>query len=1217
MTAEEIQPNGILDKPSAESQSLADGTFQHQEQTYALTIKFPRGEVPLKIMAGPHELLHDIKQSILEYPTHAIYSCFHLEINGKTMNEFIELKDLSEVTQQSELTLVEDPYNERDARHHVYRLRELMGLTQSYTDAGGISAGLSHVETVIKSTSFPCREANYGDVNQEEPLSGFDLSQPPSLTSFIPQYSEPTPQCVKLLSVSNWNPPPQHLRSKGHLLYLQVTTLEGEQYHITSHIGGFYVSKSNNVKFDPSPRLAPKDFAAYTLNEVLSNLSPGFSTGLAKITEQNQSRDPLTHVSPPNVIPASSWLVHIPAITADAGRSQETYLTSGINGIDSLRDWNEEIQSARELPRGTFQERILRERVLQKTLADFTEAAARGAQLVIHGEVQSLNPNESFEAQLYVYGGIFFSRAIDGTDTFKAYGGHEAAHAAVGKDVVGVRLLNTLDLEGVAILATVLIDYLGDRLVAQSVVPGIFRQREEGDQQIVYGGIDGHDKVATNEDFHELLKKVAEATHVKLHPVWDKEGYRKELWSSIETKGLSGSDGRKYILDLYRLTPLDIEWIEREYDNSNYPHRVSVLRPELFEPYWQIKLKEYMREQCNKVVFNTNGEPMTIEDTPADDTPQVDGKISKQNLDSQPLIDIKKFRKQYKFNTDAFSGQIPQTDEEKAELKKDEELVRNLSLYLRNHHIPAYIKSFENGSLPTPIDGAALSTNLHRRGINMRYLGIIADLAKSKKTEPLKVIAIQEMVARATKHVFGRIIRGLPRVVVPYVLSHLLNCLFGDQVNLSPNAESNEMFKTLYRIDEYDFTRYTSESLRDSIAKEVQIRFRYNVTENLPVTRPLQLLREICLKLGIQLKAQEYQFQMVHEQSQMEQSKTNENGKTSKRNGETPVLRKTIFVPEDILNIVPIVKHTNGKSTIAEETLAAGRTSIFQNQQQLGMEVLIESMTIHEQIYGVIHPDVARCFSQIAAVYNALDEKEAACELGRKALIISERTLGVDHNETIQLYISLAMYENSAGRTANALALLRHVYGYWRIIYGDDHPEAVTFMGNIANILQNRKEFQSSVTWFQEALRICNVTIEEKSVITATIFFQLSQTLAMIGEYKESINKMRSSLNIFSEVLGEDHENTKEANHWLQILTQNAVIAARQTKELQARKLRRTRIVLPSKQAEISNPVPNTILPNQGNRSIEDLVRYIGGNDGITATSKTIISHPKKRHGRK
>ncbi len=55
-----------------------------------------------------------------------------------------------------------------------------------------------------------------------------------------------------------------------------------------------------------------------------------------------------------------------------------------------------------------------------------------------------------------------------------------------------------------------------------------------------------------------VFKTLSDVFRVKKHPVWDKEGKRHNLKASVKTKGLFRTDGRKYVLDLYRLTFLDV-----------------------------------------------------------------------------------------------------------------------------------------------------------------------------------------------------------------------------------------------------------------------------------------------------------------------------------------------------------------------------------------------------------------------------------------------------------------------------------------------------------------------------------------------------------------------------------------------------------------------------------------------------------------------------------
>lgn len=53
------------------------------------------------------------------------------------------------------------------------------------------------------------------------------------------------------------------------------------------------------------------------------------------------------------------------------------------------------------------------------------------------------------------------------------------------------------------------------------------------------------------------------------------------------------------------------------------------------------------------------------------------------------------------------------------------------------------------------MDGVTLSEGMHTRGINIRYLGKIANmLAKVKQLEYLLNIAVAELLTRTAKHVF-------------------------------------------------------------------------------------------------------------------------------------------------------------------------------------------------------------------------------------------------------------------------------------------------------------------------------------------------------------------------------------------------------------------------------------------------------------------------------
>ena len=1014
---------------------------------------------------------------------------------------------------------------------------------------------------------------------------------------------------------------------------------------------------------------------------LLKALSPALVATLKQLQETGLERDLLTIIQPANPsLPSYSWMVD-PKIAqpenveGDIGRSQTQLLASGIDNLENLRDWGEELASARELSTKTIQDRVARERLLARLYAEYNEAALRGAMLVASGDLVALNPTEPQEAQIFMYGNIFFSFGADGVGAFAKEGAHAAARAVVGLDVNGVRAINQLDIEGLFTPGTGIIDYLGKRIVCQSVIPGIFKERKEGESQINYGGVDSRDVVAEDDTFVDVFKKLSETLKIKRHAVWDKEGQKHELEGSVETKGILGTDGRKYVLDLYRLQPLDVAWIEAHWgsqdpsadappdeEGTRYPHRMSVLRPELIDAYWKLKRRDWINAELAAKNL-TNGQSMKSDKKAIDESTQeqeeaksdnisdqngvvageVDGEEAKADLEK---IDVSDFH--LYFNPDVFCGQQPETEEETKELKADEQQVRDICSYLTKDVIPSLIKDLREGDVGFPMDGQSLTRTLHRRGVNVRYLGSIADACTNggPRLSALLQLARQEMVTRCFKHVANIELAAVPPPVVPACLSHLLNCFLGGSLNSKPVAETDEGLHAMYPDCKFDFEKFDVGSLWYKIEVEVQRRFRYTIDPaSLADMQALPYLREVALKLGIQLTARNYVFtkadynKVVTERSApstglvlpatngttSNKSKKKKKAAAAAVNGATTSLKmdqQVTFRPDDILNVVPLMKEASPKSMLAQEALEAGQLAILQGQKELGQELVFESLSLHEQIFGLIHPDVARVYYQLSNLYFQLDDKKAAVELAKKAVVVSERTLGLDSAETVLAYLNLGLYEHAVGKAPNGLTFLKHGIKLLQLIYGPDHPDLVTTYNNGAVMLQAMKFYGESRSWFERALILCEELFGRQSVSVATLLFQLAQALALDNDAKGSVKCMREAWSIFKDQLGPEDKNTTESAQWLVTLTQNAVNKAKYVQHLekqgiQVRTVNKTQWTMrPQAQAGLSKTgtaaeEADSVAARADNldpRNLDELLKNI---EGAAKSSQT--ASPKKR----
>ncbi|OZJ06171.1 hypothetical protein BZG36_00998 [Bifiguratus adelaidae] len=1176
------------------------------EETYQLTIKLPRGQVSV-LQASPRESIQDIKQSLIESPETCIYSCFYLSYKGQRLNDFIELGEVERIEVNSELQLVEDKYTDREARIHINRLRDLLrGPHRANATAPGIDSGLAFFTavtgdadlSVMETEEEESKELDLDAKPREHDFTLEDFTEHPKLSEFVPKgFDRNLPQCLRSLSLSGWNPPPHHLRVRGHLLYLVVTTLENETFHITSSADGFFVSKSTNHHFDPFPKMRPGEepMSAHSLISLLRMISDSFAASFDRL-QQFITKHQVLEVLPVSTYqPAIPWAVPQEQHTFDASRPSEAYLNFGTDAGESLRDWNDELQSHRELPRSTLQERVLRDRLINKLQADFAEAAIKGAQMVIEGNVIAINPTDPLESQMYLYNNIFFSRATDTRGTFDNLGREE------------VRLHT---------LASVLIDYKGIRMIAQSVVAGIFRRQDE--DSIVYGSVDNGQTIKADPKFHDLLAGMAKTLHLAEHTVTSGDGRKASLYTSVECKGLLGGDGRRYLLDLYRLNPVDVEFLENECigrDIANgiisgtdesvlpaYPHKLTLLRPELMDVFWETKLHAWAKEKA-----------VMLQKQKADGQANADNQEA-ENSEASAVEKVGQMDFELSFNPDVFTAIVENSYDSTGALKKDAETIREASVFLGNTIIPALIADFANYSV-SPLDGEALSSIMHRRGINIRYLGRImqeVEKVEGGRLNHIKQLALQEMTVRASKHVLRRLLKDMPLSEVPKIVSHFLNCLLGANMQPKPCASADS---------KNGWADLTPSKVSEQLRNEIALRYRYLPAENFNATlRKLPVLREICLRVGIQLEARDYDFEIsddsavqtpigsasAHDSKSRKHSK--KDAKAAKKESRT-----TTFVPEDILNLVPVTKQAIARSLFAEEAFEAGKMSLAQGHRQLGLELLLESMSLHEQTYGFLHPETAKCYAAIALIYYNGDEREAALDFQRKAVIASEKTCGLDHPETIHYYYSLGIFEHAAGRTKLGLRYLRHATRYWNLVFGDNHPDSATAFNNVGNMLQSMNDFALGCNFFEKASEVQERTFGKDHFVTASGYHILAKAYSLINDFKKAVNIEKAAYNILLPQLGPEDPRTKETERWLKDLTQNAVYTAKLKAMVQSKSNKKLDSPK-SDPLEKSAATPNQSSGGKGHLPIDDLIKYIEEDEHSGKSKK---SGSKKRTNRK
>ena len=518
--------------------------------------------------------------------------------------------------------------------------------------------------------------------------------------------------------------------------------------------------------------------------------------------------------------------------------------------------------------------------------------------------------------------------------------------------------------------------------------------------------------------------------------------------------------------------------------------------------------------------------------------------------------------------------------------KKQCSLIREASDFLITTQIPAFIRDCLDHT-SVPMDGQTLSDNLHNRGINIRYIGVISNmLSKVPQLSYIHAIAVSEVIGRSAKHLFTSYLQGLDMTCLSAAISHFLNCFFAANTqpvalsvgganggNSSPSSSNSDpSFKMSKRrnkkrsgkpisgCDSMDWATMSSKSLWKLLNQEMISYFNFdlnldNIDEicSLYGLQKVSLLRSICLKTGIQLHMREYFAGM----------------------------NSVLFNDEDVINVFPRAKHINPRASDAFNFYTTGQSKIQQGYLKDGYELISEALNLLNNVYGAMHPEIAQCLRMLARLNYIMGDHGEAMSYQQKAVLMSERVNGIDHPYTITEYVHLALYCFANSQISTALKLLYRARYLSLLVFGEQHPEVSLIDSNIGLILHAVGEYDLSLKFLGKSLELNKRFHGDQSLKVAVSYHLVARTQSCMGDFRTALQNEKETYAIYRAQLGDDHEKTRESSICLRHLTQQAVALQKKMNEIYTGK---TKTLLPPIQIQP---------PSMG--SVLDMLNIING----------------------
>ena len=487
----------------------------------------------------------------------------------------------------------------------------------------------------------------------------------------------------------------------------------------------------------------------------------------------------------------------------------------------------------------------------------------------------------------------------------------------------------------------------------------------------------------------------------------------------VDAKLLRGLDGHVYALDFIRSQPVDCFWIQEELKRDAQSAGASqfIHRPELIEHMitQRAELEERAKMIKDMVAKREKGEK--VEDVTEEQLKQLEAQL--------PMIETTVKTLPTSFDVNCFTPYSATTaavsrDEKGASTAKETDVVV-LSNFLVNQMLPMLHEQLKEYSLNNQ-DGSKIVQLMHSSGVNVRYLGYLAELCCGKGLKEAAATDVDmlracesEMIARASKQILTVLLSDEELAAAPaYTVAAFLNALVAkkrdDEVCLEALRKKKAGAKTGVKVPEAIARDLAERSITGlgvwaMIRKLVASKFHYTCkiwdekveSAFAPAECDrVMLLRRVCILMGIQLASKKYDMDAA-----------------------------CVLEPADIEGFAPRVKYSH--TSLLDDSLIQlfQQCSILLSQGQLHLAFACCRQIVITAVSAchMLHPIAIRALTTMASILFSLKDFSGAVRYNRLALRCTERAYGVD---SIESAICHSQLSDSLGRAGGLHESILH-----------------------------------------------------------------------------------------------------------------------------------------------------------------------------------------------
>ncbi|KAL6507004.1 hypothetical protein OROHE_022139 [Orobanche hederae] len=423
--------------------------------------------------------------------------------------------------------------------------------------------------------------------------------------------------------------------------------------------------------------------------------------------------------------------------------------------------------------------------------------------------------------------------------------------------------------------------------------------------------------------------------------------------------------------------------------------------------------------------------------------------------------------------------------------KSADELVRMAHEYYDDVALPKLVTDFASLEL-SPVDGRTMTDFMHLRGLQMRSLGRVVELAD--KLSHIQSLCIHEMITRAFKHALRAVIASVRSMDnMSTAIATALNFLVGS-CNVKNNDQSNQILKMQW--------------LRAFLEKK----WGWRMQDEFQHLRKLSILRGLCQKVGLELAPKDYDLES-----------------------------SAPFTKTDIISIVPACKHVGCSSADGRTLLESSKIALDKGKLEDAVNYGTKALAKMIAVCGPYHRTTASAYSLLAVVLYHTGDFNQATIYQQKALDINERELGLDHPDTMKSYGDLSVFYYRLQHIELALKYVNRALYLLQFTCGLSHPNTAATYINVAMMEEGMGNVHVALRYLHEALKCNQRLLGADHIQTAASYHAIAIALSLMEAYSLSVQHEQTTLKILQAKLGAEDLRTQDAAAWLDYFESKAL----------------------------------------------------------------------------